>query len=148
MTPGSLNGNAVDVFQEGLRLNYLKVTRSGESEVLRLIFDNVRATREAVSDFHSVLGICRVAERRLRDVSAKYGLDVVKAATDAILDASEQRHAAAIAVAAVGDVFASRLISTAMPRRRIRCTCSWHSPSTADSIHADFTGIVAQVRLR
>ena len=130
MTPGSLNGNAVDVFRKACASDYLKVTRSGESEVLRLIFDNVRATREAVSDFHSVLGICKVAERRLRDVLRKYGLDVVNAATDSILDASEKRllppsprcHRGRIRVA---------LTSTEMPRRPIRCTCSWHSPSTA-----------------
>ncbi len=73
MTPGSLNGAAVDILQEGLRLNYLKVDRQGRSEAMRLIFDNVRATSEALSDFQSVLGICRVAEGRLRELVRRYG---------------------------------------------------------------------------
>ena len=30
--------------------------------MMRLIFDNVRVTKEAVSDFFSVIGIIRVAE--------------------------------------------------------------------------------------
>ena len=63
MTPGSLNGAATDILQEGLRMNYLKLEKSGRSELLRLILDNVRATAEATADFHAVLGICRVAER-------------------------------------------------------------------------------------
>ncbi len=70
MTPGSLNGAATDILQEGLRMNYLKLDKSGWSELLRLILDNVRATAEATADFHAVLGICRVAERRLREAIA------------------------------------------------------------------------------
>lgn len=35
MTPGSLNGAATDILQEGLRLNYLKLDKSGSSELLR-----------------------------------------------------------------------------------------------------------------
>lgn len=145
MTPGSLNGNAVDVFQEGLRLNYLKVGRGGDSEVLRLIFDNVRATREAVSDFHSVLGICKVAERRLRDLLQKYGLDVVDGATDAILDASERRLRAAILSLPSG---------TYMHRAYLDGNAATPHPLhvqlaltvEGNAIHADFTGSSPQVR--
>ena len=97
MTPGSLNGAAVDILQEGLRLNYLCIAREGASEVMRLIFDNVRATREAVSDFKSVLGICRVAEQRVRSLMAKYGLQCLNGAIEGILAASERRLRHAVA---------------------------------------------------
>lgn len=97
MTPGSLNGAATEIIQEGLRLNYVKVDRSASAEVLRLIFDNVRVNREAVSDFHAVLGICRVAERRLRGLVGKYGRDTLCAAMEDILDTSERRMRSAIA---------------------------------------------------
>ncbi len=145
MTPGSLNGSAVDIFQEGLRLDYLKVPRNGDSEVLRLIFDNVRATREAVSDFHSVLGICKVAERRLRDVLAKYGANVVDAATDAILDASERRLRAAIASLPSGTyrhrAYLDGNAATPHPLHvQLALTVD------GDRLHADFTGSSAQVR--
>jgi len=145
MTPGSLNGNAVDVFQEGLRLDYLKIPRSGESEVLRLIFDNVRATREAVSDFHSVLGICRVAELRLRELMRKYGLSTLNASTDAILDASERRLRAAIASLPSGTwrhrAYLDGNASTSHPLHvEMALTID------GDSVHADFTGTSTQVR--
>lgn len=145
MTPGSLNGNAVDVFQEGLRLNYLKVPRNGDSEVLRLIFDNVRATREAVSDFHSVLGICKVAERRLRTLLAKYGLPTVDAATDAILDASERRLRAAIASLPSGTYrHRAYLDGNAATPHPLHVNLAL--TIDGDAIHADFTGSSAQVR--
>ena len=103
MTPGSLNGAATDILQEGLRLNFVKLGKDGQSEVLRMIFDNVRATDEATADFHAVLGICRVAERRLRSLVGKHGLGVVQAATEDILDASERRMRAAIEGLAPGE---------------------------------------------
>jgi N-methylhydantoinase B len=112
MTPGSLNGAATDILQEGLRLNYLKLDKGGSSggrsELLRLIFDNVRATAEAASDFQAVLGICRVAEGRLRDLTAKYGRSTLLAAIDDILDASERRMRAAMQGASARRVPACR----------------------------------------
>jgi N-methylhydantoinase B len=145
MTPGSLNGAAVDIFQEGLRLNYLKIPRSGNSEVLRLIFDNVRASREAVSDFHSVLGICKVAERRLREVLSKYGVHVVAAATDTILDASERRLRAAIAALPSGTCHhRAYLDGNAAAGHPLHVQLAL--TIDGDRIHADFTGSSPQVR--
>jgi N-methylhydantoinase B len=97
MSPGSLNGAASEIIQEGLRLNYIRLPKSGDSETMRMIFDNVRATREAASDFRTVLGICRIAEQRLHALLAKYGRPVLERAIDDTLDASEARLRAAIA---------------------------------------------------
>jgi N-methylhydantoinase B len=144
MTPGSLNGAATDILQEGLRMNYLKLDKSGRSELLRLILDNVRATDEATADFHAVLGICRVAERRLRDLVARHGLPTVQAATEDILDASERRMRAAIAALAPGEYrhvgYLDGNEATPHPLEvHVRLVIG------ADSIEADFTGSSAQV---
>ena len=144
MTPGSLNGQATDILQEGLRMNYLKLDKSGRSELLRLILDNVRATAEATADFHAVLGICRVAERRLRDLVARHGLATVQAATEDILDASERRMRAAIAALSPGEYrhvgFLDGNEATPHPLEvHVRLVIG------ADSIEADFTGSSAQV---
>lgn len=96
MSPGSLNGEATEILQEGLRLNYLKIPKSGDSEVLRIIFDNVRVTTEAVSDFFSVLGTIKVAETRLKALSEKHGITLLRKAMADILDISERRIRAAI----------------------------------------------------
>ena len=96
MTPGSLSGRAGEILQEGLRLDNVRVPKTGASEVMDLVFDNVRASDEAVSDFHAVLGTCRVTEHRLKTLLAKYGTEVVLSAIDDLLDASERRMSAAI----------------------------------------------------
>jgi N-methylhydantoinase B len=144
MTPGSLNGAATDILQEGLRMNYLKLDKSGRSELLRLILDNVRATAEATADFHAVLGICRVAERRLRDLVARHGLVTVQAATEDILDASERRMRAAIAALVPGEYrhvgYLDGNEATPHPLEvHVRLVIG------TDSIEADFTGSSAQV---
>ncbi len=144
MTPGSLNGAATDILQEGLRMNYLKLDKSGRSELLRLILDNVRATAEATADFHAVLGICRVAERRLRDLVARHGLPTVQAATEDILDASERRMRAAIAALAPGEYrhvgYLDGNEATPHPLEvHVRLVIG------VDGIEADFTGSSAQV---
>lgn len=144
MSPGSLNGAATDIIQEGLRLNYVKIGRDERSELLRMIFDNVRATREAISDFHSVLGICRVAERRLRDLLAKYGEDVAIAAGEDILDASHRRMRSAIATLPEGVYrhvgYLDGNHATPHPLRvEVALTVR------DGHIHADFTGSSGQV---
>ena len=97
MTPGSLSGAAREILQEGLRLDLVPVPKSGRSPVMDLIFDNVRVSREAVADFHAVIGTCRVAERRLRAVIERYGPVEVVDAVDAMIAAAERRMRAAIA---------------------------------------------------
>ncbi len=144
MTPGSLNGAATDILQEGLRMNYLKLDKCGRSELLRLILDNVRATDEATADFHAVLGICRVAERRLRSLVARHGLPTVQAATEDILDASERRMRAAIAALAPGEYrhvgYLDGNEATPHPLEvHVRLVIG------DGSIEADFTGSSAQV---
>ena len=144
MTPGSLNGAATDILQEGLRMNYLKLDKSGRSELLRLILDNVRATSEATADFHAVLGICRVAERRLCNLVARHGLPTMQAATEDILDASERRMRAAIAALIPGEYrhvgYLDGNEATPHPLEvHVRLVIG------EDGIEADFTGSSAQV---
>ena len=95
-TPGSLSGGVTDILQEGLRLDNVRVPKSGACEAMNVVFDNVRAGDEALSDFHAVLGTCRVTEKRLKTLLGKYGTEVVRGAVDDLLDASERRMGAAI----------------------------------------------------
>jgi len=144
MSAGSLNGAASEIIQEGLRLNYLKMPKSGASEMMRMIFDNVRATREAGSDFRTVLGICRIAEQRLHNLVAKHGLAELQGAIDATLDASEMRLRAAIARLPDGTWhhtgFLDGAAATPHPLRvQVALTIS------GDRIVADFAGSSAQV---
>ncbi len=144
MSPGSLNGAATEILQEGLRLDYVRVARSGADELLRLVFDNVRASREAASDFRTVLGICRVAEGRLRNLLAKYGTARVGGAVHDILDGAEQRLRRAIAALPDGTWhhtgYLDGAAATPHPLRvQVALTVA------GDRIRADFTGTSPQV---
>ncbi len=144
MSPGSLNGAATDILQEGLRLNYIKVPRDGVAEAMRLIFDNVRVSSEAISDFHSVLGICRVTEGRLAALSEKYGLGVLHDSMQHILDVSERRIRAAISRLPDGVyrhiAYLDGNAATPHPLRvEVELTVS------GDELKADFTGSSGQV---
>ncbi|MBM10143.1 MAG: hypothetical protein CMF69_11320 [Magnetovibrio sp.] len=145
MSPGSLNGAATEILQEGLRLNYLKTTLNGDSEVMRLIFDNVRVTQEAISDFHSVIGIIKVAERRLGDLCIKYSRQLVSDSMADILDISERRIREAIRSLPDGEYsHVGFLDGNALSHHPLRvCVAlSIHG----DSLTADFSGSSPQVK--
>ena len=143
-TPGSLSGGASEIIHEGLRLNHVRTSKDGQGELMRLIFDNVRVSREALADFHAVLGICRVAEARLRTVLDRWTAPVVDAAVDDLLDGSERRMRAAIAALpqreAAHTAYLDGTHATPHPLQvavRLRVL--------GDRVEADFTGTSAQV---
>ncbi|MEM6743259.1 MAG: hydantoinase B/oxoprolinase family protein [Pseudomonadota bacterium] len=139
MSPGSLNGAAEEVLQEGLRLDYIKLPREGRSEVMRLIFDNVRVTEEALADFRSVLGVIRVAERRLKELARTHGARTLRDAMEDLLDIGERRIRAAIRGLADGDYahvgYLDGAARTPHPLRvKVRLTVA------GDHLTADFHG--------
>jgi N-methylhydantoinase B len=103
MSPGSLSGGAREILQEGLRLNHIRIPREGPSDALRLILDNVRSAGEAASDLNAVFGICRVAERRVRALLARYGTATVLASIAQMFDTAERRMRAALSALPDGE---------------------------------------------
>ena len=144
MSPGSLNGEATQILQEGLRLNYVKIPRFEDSEVMRFLFDNVRVTSEAISDFHSVLGTIKVAETRLRALCEKHGSTTIRDAMADILDISERRIRAAIMQIPDGDYHhVGYLDGNALTPHPLRVKVNLSI--RGDRLLADFTGSSDQV---
>ncbi len=144
MSPGSLNGEATQILQEGLRLNYVKIPRFEHSEVMRFLFDNVRVTSEAISDFHSVLGTIKVAETRLRALCDKHGSTTIRDAMADILDISERRIRAAIMQIPDGDYHhVGYLDGNALTPHPLRVKVNLSI--RGDCLLADFTGSSDQV---
>src|SRR5262249_26381195 len=67
MVPGSRSGNAVDIFQEGVRIPAIRVARGGNlvPELADLLFANVRAPDDRRGDLAAMTGACRVAEGKV-----------------------------------------------------------------------------------
>ena len=144
MTPGSLSGGAREIIHEGLRLDNVRVDKSGKSEVMRVIFDNVRVSSEAIADFHAVLGICRVAERRIRALLARYSVPTVLAAIDDLLDASERRMRTALAGLPDG-VYRHIAYLDGNSAENFPLHVAVCLTVDGDGVHADFSGTSAQV---
>jgi N-methylhydantoinase B len=93
MTPGSYSGLATSIFQEGLRIPPIKLYEEGRPNraALKLIEANMRLPDERTGDLEAMIGACRVAERRVHELFAKYGRETVLACIAENLDRSERR---------------------------------------------------------
>jgi len=105
MTSGSLSGGATEIFQEGIRIPVLKVYQEGapDQAVLDLLFNNMRAPHERKGDFEAILGACRKAENRIRELVSKYGASIIEQCVETALDLSEKRMRTAISRIPAGE---------------------------------------------
>lgn len=98
MYPGSISGRATEIFQEGLRIPFLKVHHRGVPVpgILDLIFANVRSAEDSAGDFHAMLACCHTAQIRMKELIERYGNGAISIAMRMLLDRSEQRMRDAI----------------------------------------------------
>jgi N-methylhydantoinase B len=91
MYAGSM-GPAREIYQEGVRIPPILLVRKGKVEdgVLKLLLANVRTPEEREGDLAAQVGACRVGERRIKEVAAKYGLEKVNELTDELIVYSER----------------------------------------------------------
>jgi N-methylhydantoinase B len=85
-------GPAREIYQEGVRIPPILLVRGGKTEhgVLALLLANVRTPEEREGDLAAQIGACRVGERRIKEVIAKYGLETVNQLTDELIAYSER----------------------------------------------------------
>jgi len=98
MTPGSLSGRTREIFQEGIRMPFMRLTEKGNlnQTILGLLFANMRIPEEREGDFNAILGTCVMAGKRLHAMTNQYGIQTLRAAVDTMLDRAENRMRAAI----------------------------------------------------
>ncbi len=72
--PASM-GVSEEIYQEGLRIPPVALARGGkiQDDILTMLFANVRTPREREGDLMAQVAACRLGERRLRELSGKYG---------------------------------------------------------------------------
>jgi N-methylhydantoinase B len=107
-----LGGNAVaglaavatDTFAEGLLLPPVRLVRAGnpERDVLRIIERNSRAPDKAVGDVKALIAGVNVIARRVEDLAARYGIDVVERFASEGIAQAEARMRAELAALAPG----------------------------------------------
>jgi N-methylhydantoinase B len=88
-----------EIFQEGLRIPPVKILERGRivRDVMSMILANVRTAREREGDLTAQIAACRIGERRLIGMAAKYGTREVLAYGRHLLDYSAKMMTAALA---------------------------------------------------
>ncbi len=92
MAPGSLTGEATEIFQEGLRLPAIKIISKGEpiKPVMEIIKVNSRMPDVLEGDVWAAIASVRVGDRRLRELAEKYGVATFDNAMVAFMDYGEE----------------------------------------------------------
>jgi len=84
MSPGSINPEAIEVFQEGLQLPEVKLFENGEPipSVMDIIMANVRLPDITTGDLWAGVASMRAGEKRILEIAEKYGKNAVVHAID------------------------------------------------------------------
>ncbi len=109
---GSLPPNATSVFQEGLRLSGVRLTRHDRllDDLVRIVMESVRLPNLVLGDINAELAAVRIAERRISETVAKYGSATLNATFAWLIATSEARARAVIETLPDGDFAASDVV--------------------------------------
>jgi N-methylhydantoinase B len=147
MVPGSMSGKATEIYQEGIRIPPLKIQEGGRMNeaALALLLANMRVPDERLGDFQAGLSACRVAEKRINELCARYGVDTLLAAVRCDLDRAEARMRAAISAIPDGTSFYEDYLETFIGGRFEPLLLPLALTVSGDRVIADFTGAAPQV---
>ena len=92
MAPGSLTGEATEIFQEGLRLPAIKIISKGEAirSVMDIITVNSRMPDVLEGDVWAAIASVRIGAKRLVEIAEKYGVETFENAMSSFMDFGEQ----------------------------------------------------------
>ena len=92
MAPGSLSGEATEIFQEGLRLPAVKLISRGEPirPVMEIMKVNSRMPDVLEGDVWAAIASVRVGAARLVEIAEKYGAATFEGAMSAFMDYGER----------------------------------------------------------
>jgi N-methylhydantoinase B len=148
MYAGSM-GPAEEIYQEGIRIPPIRLIRRGvmDQDILSLLLANVRTPEEREGDLAAQIGACRVGERRIKEIVAKYGLTKVNELADELLAYSERLMRAELRKMPAG-VFTAEdfLDEDGVTDDPIRIAVTISFDPTEGSAKIDFSGSSPQVR--
>jgi N-methylhydantoinase B len=90
--PGSSAANATDIFHEGLRIPPIQLAREGRMDdgLMRLIRQNTRMPDMVTGDLNAQIAAGKIAVRRLAELGARYGFDLVSRLCEELINRSEK----------------------------------------------------------
>lgn len=147
MVPGSLSGLATEIYQEGVRIPPIKIVERGRinKAAMDLILNNMRVPDERLGDFHAGMSACKTAERRIREIVARYGLDTLQECIRLNLDRSEARMREKITSLPDGEWYFEDYLETFPGGGFEPLLLPLRLTIHGDRMTADFTGASSQV---
>ncbi len=81
---GSISPHATEIYHEGLLVPPVRIVREGQlnEEAYRIFLRNSRLPDLVEGDTRAMMASCRLADTRLTELCARYGVDIVLAAFD------------------------------------------------------------------
>lgn len=91
--PGGVAGGLTEIFQEGLRIPFVKLYREEKEspEIFSFIGSNIRIPEKTLADFRAQASTLFVGLQRVKELINKYGLDVFRQCTGLLLDYTESK---------------------------------------------------------
>jgi N-methylhydantoinase B len=144
--PGSSACDNTEIFQDGLRIPWLKLYRRGEPDeaLLAMIRVNVRVPEMTLGDLRAQVAACHTGERAVHELVRRYGPESFRACTADLIDYTERLVRAEIARWPDGThTFTDYMDSDGVGGPPVKL----HVALTVegDSLTADFTGSAPQV---
>lgn len=90
--PGSMPGDSVEIFEEGLIIPPIKIVKKGkvDKEILRIILSNVRTPQIRKADLYAQIAANRRGIGRVLSLIKKFGISTYKEAIQEILSYTEK----------------------------------------------------------
>ncbi len=145
--PGSSATDNTEIFQEGLRLPWLKLFDKGEPNqaIFDIIRANVRVPHMTLGDLNAQLAACHIGERGVLELIERYGADAIEAYAADLIDYTERLVRAEIDNWPDGrHHFVDHLDSDGVGGPPVRLEVAIEI--RGDTLRADFTGSDPQVR--
>jgi N-methylhydantoinase B len=144
---GSIAPSSYEVYQEGIRLPPHKLFRAGQLDesFLRMFLANTRTPDQNWGDMKACLAGLNTAERRMKELLARFGTDRIEAGIDAVLDYAETQARRVISHVPSGtyrfsDFIEADMVGLGLIRINLAMTVS------NGEMLLDFTGTAPQVR--
>ena len=144
--PGSMAIGLHEIYQEGLQIPPLKLVKRGvvDDEILRMIRQNVRTSREVDGDIHAQMACNNVGRKRLQELAARYSLAGLGSFVRELFDYSERRTRAGLRAIPAGR-YAFEDFVEGTPRTPELIAIRAQVTVADGEITFDFTGTAAQV---
>lgn len=90
---------AATVYQEGMHFPCVRIQEAGKDklDIIRMARHKIRVPHIWYGDYRAQVGACRIGERRLKELAARYGKETIKAFVESWMEYGKRRTQMAIA---------------------------------------------------